>query len=108
MRWLYARTYYDALGEVSITVEQESSGVAAAVQTFTGHGLSSTLDSSKLDEMSLGSLRMLSIDTAMTGYDPHSSLRFSNSVVDASFTIRRAHPVYRDIGPVRRRKAGVE
>ena len=108
VRWLYARTYYDALGEVSITVEQESSGVAAAVQTFTGHGLSSTLDSSKLDEMSLGSLRMLSIDTAMTGYDPHSSLRFSNSVVDASFTIRRAHPVYRDIGPVRRRKAGVE
>jgi len=108
VRWLYARTYYDALGEVSITVEQESSGVAAAVQTFTGHGLSAGLDASKLDEMSLGSLRMLSIDTAMTGYDPHSSLRFSNSAVDASFTIRRAHPVYRDIGPVRRRKAGVE
>ena len=66
------------------------------------------LDAFPLNEGTLGSLRMLSIDTAMTGYDPHSSLRFSNSVVDASWSFRRAHPVYRDIGPVRRRKAGVE
>ena len=107
VRWLYARTYYDATGAFTVTVEQESSGVDGTTKTFTVDGGGFTLGSSNLDEEELGTVRMLSVDTDLTGYDPHSSLKFSNNDVDAFFTIRRTHPVYLEIGHIRRRKAGV-
>ena len=108
VRWLYARTYYDATGAFAVTVEQESSGVDGTTKTFTVDGGGFTLDLSNLGEEELGTVRMLSVDTDLTGYDPHSSLKFSNNDVDAFFTIRRTHPVYRNLGRIRRRKAGVE
>jgi len=107
VRWLYARTYYDATGKFTVSVEQESSGVDGTVKTFSTDGGGFTLGSSKLDEEELGTIRMLSADTDLSGYDPHSSLKFSNNDLDASFTIRRTHPVYLDIGHIRKRKAGV-
>jgi hypothetical protein len=107
VRWLYARTYYDATGKFTVTVEQESSGVDGTVKTFSTDGGGFTLDDSKLDAETLGTIRMLSADTDLSGYDPHSSLKFSNNDLDAYFTIRRTHPVYLDIGHIRKRKAGV-
>ena len=106
-RWRYARTYYDAVGSYSIHVEQESSGVTGTSETLTTTG-GFTLGTDLTDVGAIGSLRMLSQDTEMTEYDPHSSLRFRNGTSNQFFRIRRTHLVYTPIGHKRKRRAGVE
>ena len=108
VRWLYARTYYDATGAFTVTIAQESSGIDGTTKNFTVDGGGFTLDVDNLDEQQLGTVRMLSVDTDLTGYDPHTSLTYSNNQINEFFTIRRTHPVYLTIGRTRKRKAGVE
>jgi len=107
LRWRYARTYYDSIGDYNIDVTQESSGVSGEIDVLETKG-GFTLDTSLLDDEELGAVRMLSQDTEMTEYDPHSSLKFSLSALDNQMRIRRTHMVYTPIGHKRKRQAGVE
>ena len=66
------------------------------------------MDSGALDRSELGAVRMLSQDTEMSEYDPHSSLKFTSSAINSQMRIRRTHMVYTPIGHKRKRKAGVE
>ena len=107
LRWLYAKTYFDALGAYTMTVEQESQGVgvhSGTLQTITGGG---ALDSFVLDTDALGTVRMVSKDTDLRGYDPHSSLTFVNNNANEPFRIRRTHLQFKVIGRHRKQKAGV-
>jgi hypothetical protein len=107
LRWRYARTYYDSVGNYNIGVTQESSGVTGTsevLQTTGGFALGTDL----MDVGDLGTVRMLSQDTELSEYDPHSSLKFSNTTLGQFFRIRRTHLVYTPIGHKRKRQAGVE
>ena len=107
LRWLYAKTYFDALGSYTMTVEQESQGVgvhSGTLQTITGVG---ALDSFVLNTDALGTVRMVSKDTDLRGYDPHSSLTFVNNNLNEPFRIRRTHLQFKVIGRHRKQKAGV-
>ena len=108
VRWLYARNWFDSTGGFTITVQQESSGIDGTSIDFSVDGGGFTLDTNKLDEEELGTVRMMSIDTDLTGYDPHTSLKFSNNNIDEFFTMRRTHPVYLPLGRIRTRKLGVD
>lgn len=107
LRWRYARTYYDSIGDYNIVVTQESSGVSGQTDTLETLG-GFTMDSGALDRSELGAVRMLSQDTEMSEYDPHSSLKFTSSAINSQMRIRRTHMVYTPIGHKRKRKAGVE
>lgn len=107
IRWLHNRTYYDATGNYSVIVNQESSGVSGTTETINISGGGFTLNVDKLDEAQLGTVRMLAQDTDLSEYDPHTSLKFTNNSIDEFFRIRRCHPVYKVIGRKRRVKAGV-
>jgi len=107
LRWLYAKTYFDALGSYTMTVDQESQGVgvhSGTLQTITGGG---ALDSFVLGTDALGTVRMVSKDTDLRGYDPHSSLTFTNNNINQPFRIRRTHLQFKVIGRHRKQKAGV-
>jgi hypothetical protein len=107
LKWLYAKTYYDAVGDFEVSIQQESSGVAGSTQTINMGGSGSTFPM-ELDEGQLGTLRMLGTDSDLTGYDPHSSLQYQNNVKDEFFRIRHAHLQFKTIGRKRKRKAGVD
>ena len=107
VRWRYARTYYDATGNFEVTVTQESSGLSGTTNSINMAGGGFTLNDDKLDEATLGTVRMLSRDTDLTEYDPHTSLKFSNAVLNNFFRIRRTHPVFSKIGRKRKPKPGV-
>ncbi len=107
VRWRYARTYYDSLGNYKVQVDQESSGVTGTSEVLQTNG-GFALDSDKTDSGILGAVRMLSQDTELVEYDPHTSLKFSNSTLGQFFRIRRTHLVYTPIGYKRKRQAGVE
>jgi len=107
VRWRYARTYYDATGNFNVTVTQASSGVSGTAKTLNVAGGGFTLDQDKTDEGILGTVRMLSRDTDLTEYDPHTSLKFANATLNNFFRIRRTHPVYSKIGRKRKTKPGV-
>lgn len=107
LRWLYARTYYDATGNYNITVNQESSGVSGTTKTLNVSGGGFDLDEDNLDEAELGTVRMLAYDTDLSEYDPHSSIKFTNNTINEFFRIRRTHPTYKNIGRKRRIGAGV-
>ena len=107
LRWLYTRTYYDATGNYNITVTQESSGVTGTTKTLNVSGGGFDLDEDNLDEAELGTVRMLAYDTALSEYDPHSSIKFTNNTINEFFRIRRTHPTYKNIGRKRRIGAGV-
>lgn len=107
-RWLYARTYFDNTGDYDVTVEQESSGVAGSSQTINVSGGGAALDGFELDVSTLGTLRMLSQDSELTGYDPHTSLKYINNNSDEFYRVRHVHPHYKRLGKRRKRKAGVE
>lgn len=107
VRWRYARTYFDATGNFNVTVTQASSGVQGTSKTLNVGGGSFTLGADKTDEGKLGTVRMLSRDTDLTEYDPHTSLKFANSTLNNFFRIRRTHPVFSRIGRKRKTKPGV-
>lgn len=107
LRWRYARTYYDSLGDFDLTVTQESSGVTGTSEILHTNG-GFTLGTDMVDVGKLGAVRMLSQDTEMSEYDPHSSLKFALSTLNQHFRIRRTHLVYTPIGHKRKRQAGVE
>ena len=107
LRWLYARTYYDALGQYSLNVQQESQGVGVNSGTLTTTGGGGALDSLVLDTDTVGTVRMVSKELDLKGYDPHSSLKFTNNAADERYRIRRTHLQYKVIGRHRKQKAGV-
>lgn len=108
-RWLYARTYFDVTGDYNILVAQESSGIeGGASESLVPTGGGFTLNTDSLDNGTLSTIRMLSSDTDLTGYDPHSSLTFSNNNAGEFFKIRHTHLQYREIGRKRKRKVGAE
>ena len=107
-RWLYTRTYFDNSGNYNVTVEQESSGVSGSSRVINVQGGGAILGSFELDADTVGTTRMLSLDSELTGYDPHSSIKFSNNNANEFFRIRHTHPHYKRLGRKRKRKAGVE
>ena len=107
LRWLYAKTYYDALGSYSISMAQESQGVGVNIGSMTTTGGGEALGSFVLDTWTLGTVRMVSKDLDLKGYDPHSSLKFTNNTADEPYRIRRTHLQYKVIGRRRKQKAGV-
>jgi hypothetical protein len=107
LRWLYARTYYDALGAYTLSVQQESQGVGGNVGTLTTTGGGGVMNSFTLDTDAVGTKRMVSKDLDLKGYDPHSSLRFTNNTKDEPYRIRRTHLQYKVIGRQRKPRAGV-
>ena len=107
-RWYYARTYFDNTGDYDVAVEQESSGIAGTMETINVLGGKVAIDSFVLGQDLLGTVRMLSIDSDLSGYDPHTSLKYTNNTKDEFFRIRHVHPHYKEIGKRRKRKAGIE
>jgi len=107
LRWLYSRTYFDESGDYNVTVTQESGGLTSVTGLLNLVGSGFTLDTDKVDVGKLGSLRMVSADLDMSGYDPQSSLQFTNNNNNETFKIRHTHLQYRSIGRMRKPKAGV-
>ncbi len=105
--WLYARCYYDALGAYTLAVRQESQGVGSTAGTLNTTGGGAPLDSFVLNTDSLGTVRMVSKDVELRGYDPHSSLKFTNSAANEPFRVRRTHLQYGVIGRQRKKTAGI-
>jgi hypothetical protein len=85
-----------------------SSGIVGQTQTVTQQGAGFNLNTDELDTGKLGSVRVLSRDSELSGYDPHSSITVSQNVSAEWFRIRRIVQVYKDLGIKRKRKAGVE
>ena len=90
-----------------MSVTQESSGLSGTTEILNVKGGGFAMNNDKLDEATLGTVRMLSKDTALTEYDPHTSQKFSNAVLNNFFRIRRTHPVFSKIGRKRKPKPGV-
>lgn len=107
LRWLYSRTYFDQTGDYNLLIQQESGGLVATSNNLNLQTAGFQLDLSQLDLDRLGSLRMVSADTDMTGYDAQCSLQFVNNNANEYFRIRRTHLVYRPVGRVRKASAGV-
>ncbi len=107
LRWLYARTYYDALGNYSLNVQQESQGVGVNSGTLTTTGGGGAMDAFILDTDAVGTVRMVSKDLDLKGYDPHSSLKFTNNAAGEPYRIRRTHLQFKVIGRHRKQRAGV-
>lgn len=105
--WLYARCYYDALGSYSLSVRQESQGVGSNAGTLNTTGGGAPLGAFVLNTDSLGTVRMVSKDVELRGYDPHSSLKFTNSNVDEPFRLRHTHLQFGVIGRHRKPTAGI-
>ena len=108
LRWLFARNYFDSIGAFDIKLQQVSSGIVGQTQTVTQQGAGFNLNTDELDTGKLGSVRVLSRDSELSGYDPHSSITVSQNVSAEWFRIRRIVQVYKDLGIKRKRKAGVE
>ena len=106
LRWLYAKTYYDALGDYTVTINQESQGVGVNSGTLATTGGGGQLDTFELDVDTLGTVRMVSKDNDLRGYDPHSSLKFTNNSADETYRIRRTHLQFKIIGRGRKPPAG--
>ena len=102
-RWLYARTFFDGAGDYSCQVTQDSSGLTGTTESLNLLANSFTLGTSTLGVVSLGSLRMIGRETRLAGYDPHSSLKFSNSGLNQPATFRRTHLQFKPLGRKRRR-----
>jgi len=107
LRWLYGRTFFDAVGNYNLLVTQESGGLTASTNTINLEDAGFELDTDSLNQGKLGTLRMISADTDLSGYDSQCTLNYNNSVVDQHFRIRRSTMVYRPIGRMRRAKSGV-
>ena len=82
---------------------QDSSGLTGTTESLNLLANSFTLGTSTLGTDSLGSLRMIGRETRLAGYDPHSSLKFSNSGLNQPATFRRTHLQFKPLGRKRRR-----
>ena len=102
LRWLYSRTFFDDAGDYNVLVTQESGGLIGTSENLNMGQGAFKLGSSKLDQDKMGSLRMLSGDLNMQGYDSQSSLQYQNNNSNQFFRIRRAHMIYQPIGKMRR------
>ena len=109
-RWLYARTLFDNIGDFDVSVQQTGAGIVSNTETITMGQSGALLDSTfVLDSSSLESdVSALTDDSDLFGYDPRTMLRFSNFIVDETFTIRRTNLLYKPIGKTRHRKTGIE
>jgi len=101
-RWLYARNYFDGQGDYSVTVTQDAGGLVGTTRSLSIRGNSFTLGTDYLGIGVLGSIRMLFRDTDLTGYDPHSSLKYSMNALNQTFTFRHVHLQHRPTGRVRK------
>ena len=97
----------DAVVNYNLLVTQESGGLTASTNTINLEDAGFELDTDSLNQGKLGTLRMISADTDLSGYDSQCTLNYNNSVVDQHFRIRRSTMVYRPIGRMRRAKSGV-
>ena len=107
LRWLYARTYYDGLGDYTLTVDQESQGISGSSGSISTTGGGGALGSFVLDNDVVGTIRMVSKDVDLSGYDPHSSLKFTNNAKDETYRVRRTLLQFKVIGRHRKPRAGV-
>jgi hypothetical protein len=101
-RWLYADIYHDSLGEYIVTVQQTAAAIGIINGSFTTTAPGGALGSFTLDTSKLAAVRAQIKQVELLGYDPHTSLKFSNNNADEPFRIRRAHTHYAIIGPHRR------
>ena len=62
LRWLYARTYYDGLGDYTLTVDQESQGISGSSGSISTTGGGGALGTFVLDNDIVGTIRMVSKD----------------------------------------------
>ena len=106
LRWLYARAYYDGLGDFELTIDQDSQGISGSSSKIRTTGGGGTFPVS-LDTDTVGTLRMVSKDIDLSGYDPHSSLKFTNNQKDEPYRVRRALLQAKVLGLHRKPKAGV-
>ena len=109
-RWLYARTLFDNIGDFDVSVQQTGAGIVSNTETITMGQSGALLDSTfVLDSSALESdVSALTDDSDLFGYDPRTTLRFSNFIDDETFTIRRTNLMYKPIGRTRHRKTGIE
>lgn len=105
LRWLYGIVYYDALGEYTVTIEQEGEGLGVNSGTMDTTAGGGALDTFELDVDVLGTVRMVSKQIELRGYDPQASLKISNNNANEPFRVRRMHPVYKPIG-IHRKQSG--
>jgi len=99
VRFLNARHYYDAKGEYPVSVSQVSTDLVGTATQFDLTGTGFTLDVDDLDSNTpLSEIRQQSQDTPLAGYAPHCSLRYSMTVADRSFTLRKTLLRYRGLG----------
>ncbi len=103
LRWLYARTYFDGAGDYYASVTQDSSGLIGTTEQLSLKSDSFVLGADALGAGILGTTRMIGRDTDLSGYDPHSSLKYSNGGINQVGTFRRIHLQYKPIGRKRRR-----
>jgi hypothetical protein len=102
-RWRYARTYLDGVGDWTVAIVQESSGLIGTTNNLSLRSNSFILGTSVLGSDSLGGVRMIARDTNLSGYDPQSSLKYSNAGLDQPGTFRRLHLQYTPLGRKRRK-----
>ena len=106
LRWLYARTYYDGLGDYELTIDQDSQGISGSSGKISTTGGGGALPLT-LDVETVGTLRMVSKDIDLSGYDPHSSLKFTNNEKNQPYRVRRTLLQAKVLGLHRKPKAGV-
>tara|TARA_R110000737_G_scaffold31803_1_gene50181 strand:- start:6017 stop:7591 length:1575 start_codon:yes stop_codon:yes gene_type:complete len=104
--WLSHRTYYDALGGYELSVVQESEGMGTNTTTFSTTGGGAALGAFVLNTNTLGSKRMVSKGGELIGYDPSSTLQFTNNNANENFRIRRTHLHFEVTGQPQKASAG--
>jgi hypothetical protein len=97
-RFLNARHYYDAKGNYTIEVAQQSADLVGASSNLTLKGTGFTLDVDPLDTTALAEVRQESVGTKLSGYGPQCSLRYTMNAVDQSFIIRKVLLRHRPVG----------
>lgn len=108
LKWLFARSYFDGVGDFNCSLVQLSSGIAGTTDTVNMGTAGFILDTSKLDLTALGTVRVQAADSELSGFDPHSSVTVRQNVSGEFFRYRRLAQIYQEIGIKRKRKAGVE
>jgi hypothetical protein len=93
-------------GDYELTIDQDSQGISGSsgkISTTGGGGALPLV----LDVETVGTLRMVSKDIDLSGYDPHSSLKFTNNEKNEPYRVRRTLLQAKVLGLHRKPKAGV-